>query len=323
MILLNLLYVAVGLAGLFFGSEQLVRSASRLATSFSIPSVVIGLTVVSVGTSLPELVVSVSAALRGSSDISMGNVVGSNIANIGLILGASGLISPLLVHISLVRREIPFMIGLTAVLWLFVSDGQLGPLEGLLFVVTFVAFTFFLYRSNGIDVAGQVEIEAEVASIGGSPPIKRGREALLLVGGVVVLVVGAQLTVEGAVAIARSLGVSELAIGLTLVAVGTSLPELATSAVAAYRGHVDIAIGNVVGSNIANILLILGVTSIINPIHVSALIIQRDMLVAMIFAVGLLIFVLDRKLQRWQAGLALAIYFAMTIIVFVQDSAPR
>ncbi|MCS6835903.1 MAG: calcium/sodium antiporter [Anaerolineae bacterium] len=323
MILINLLSVAAGLLGLFLGGEWLVRSASRLATSFSIPSVVIGLTVVSVGTSLPELVVSVSAALRGSSDIAMGNVVGSNIANIGLILGISGLISPLLVHISLVRREIPIMIGVTIVLWLFISDGQLAQLEGLLFLATFVVFTFFLYRFNGIDVEGEAEVEAEVSSIEGPPPINRAREVLVLVVGLVLLVAGAQLTVDGAVNIARSLGVSELVIGLTLVAVGTSLPELATSAVAAYRGHVDIAVGNVVGSNIANILLILGATSVINPINVNNLIIQRDMLIALIFAVGLLVFVLDRTLQRWQAGLALLIYFAITAIFFIQEAAAR
>jgi len=319
--LLNVVYVLVGLVALYYGAEWLVRAASRLATSFGIPAIVIGLTIVAVGTSMPELVVSVSAALRGSSDISMGNVVGSNIANIGLILGISGLISPLLVHISLVRREIPFMIGVTAALWLLVSDGQLAQLEGLVFLAIFVVFTFLLYRSNGVDAEGKAEVESEVSSIEGPPPVNRGREVLMLLVGTAVLVAGAQLTVDGAVAIARSVGVSELAIGLTLVAVGTSLPELATSAVAAYRGHVDIAVGNVVGSNIVNILLILGVTSVINPINVSPLIIQRDMLVAMIFAVGLLIFVMDRKLQRWQAGLALAIYFAMTAVVFIQDAA--
>jgi len=320
--LLNVVYLLVGLVALYYGAEWLVRAASRLATSFGIPAIVIGLTIVAVGTSMPELVVSVSAALRGSSDISMGNIVGSNIANIGLILGVSGVIAPLVVHISLVRREIPIMIGVTAILWLLVSDGQLAHLEGLLFVGGFVVFTYLLYRtSDSPDEADQQEVDAEVSSIEGTAVIRRGVELAYLVGGITTLVVGAQLMVEGAVAIARSVGVSELAIGLTLVAVGTSLPELATSVLASYRGHADIAIGNVVGSNIANILLILGLTSAISPITVSLLVIQRDMLIAFAFAVGLLGFVLDRKLQRWQSGIILAIYFASVVLVFVQDAA--
>ena len=318
----NFLMIAAGLAGLFFGGEWLVKGSSRLARSFGISALIIGLTIVAIGTSTPELIVSVDAALRGSSDISVGNIIGSNIANIGLILGIAGLISPMVVKTSLVRREIPIMVGVTLLLLLLVGDGTISQGDGLLLLVGMVAFISLLIyaeqRASAAEQALEAGVEAELeAEIDGNITAKqRPREALRVVLGIALLVVGARLTVAGAVALARGIGVSELVIGITLVAVGTSLPELATSVVAAFRGEADISIGNVVGSNIANILLILGVTSVISPVSVAPQIIRLDIWVALGFALVLFPFALNQKLTRWEAGVLLAVYIGYILVTF-------
>lgn len=318
----NFLMIAAGLAGLFFGGEWLVKGSSRLARSFGISALIIGLTIVAIGTSMPELIVSTDAALRGSSDISVGNVIGSNIANIGLILGIAGLISPMVVKTSLVRREIPIMVGVTLLLLLLVGDGTISQGDGLLLLVGMVAFISLLIyaeqRASAAEQALEAGVEAELeAEIDGNITAKqRPREALRVVLGIALLVVGARLTVDGAVALARGIGVSELVIGITLVAVGTSLPELATSVVAAFRGEADISIGNVVGSNIANILLILGVTSVISPVSVAPQIIRLDIWVALGFALVLFPFALNQKLTRWEAGVLLAVYVGYILVTF-------
>lgn len=318
----NFLMIAAGLAGLFFGGEWLVKGSSRLARSFGISALIIGLTIVAIGTSMPELIVSTDAALRGSSDISVGNVIGSNIANIGLILGIAGLISPMVVKTSLVRREIPIMVGVTLLLLLLVGDGTISQGDGLLLLVGMVAFISLLIyaeqRASTAEQALEAGVEAELeAEIDGNITAKqRPREALRVVLGIALLVVGARLTVDGAVALARGIGVSELVIGITLVAVGTSLPELATSVVAAFRGEADISIGNVVGSNIANILLILGVTSVISPVSVAPQIIRLDIWVALGFALVLFPFALNQKLTRWEAGVLLAVYVGYILVTF-------
>lgn len=314
--------IAAGLAGLFFGGEWLVKGSSRLARSFGISALIIGLTIVAIGTSMPELIVSTDAALRGSSDISVGNVIGSNIANIGLILGIAGLISPMVVKTSLVRREIPIMVGVTLLLLLLVGDGTISQGDGLLLLVGMVAFiSLLIYAEQRASQAEQaleagVEAELEREIDGEVTPKQRPREALRVVLGIALLVVGARLTVDGAVALARGIGVSELVIGITLVAVGTSLPELATSVVAAFRGEADISIGNVVGSNIANILLILGVTSVISPVSVAPQIIRLDIWVALGFALVLFPFALNQKLTRWEAGVLLAVYVGYILVTF-------
>lgn len=318
----NFLMIAAGLAGLFFGGEWLVKGSSRLARSFGISALIIGLTIVAIGTSMPELIVSTDAALRGSSDISVGNVIGSNIANIGLILGLAGLISPMVVKTSLVRREIPIMVGVTLLLLLLIGDGQISQVDGLLLLVGMVAFlSLLIYAEQRASQAEQVleaGVEAELErEIDGEITAKqRPREALRVLLGIALLVVGARLTVDGAVALARGIGVSELVIGITLVAVGTSLPELATSVVAAIRGEADISIGNVVGSNIANILLILGLTSVISPVTVAPQIIRLDIWVALGFALVLFPFALNQKLTRWEAGVLLAVYVGYILVTF-------
>ncbi len=305
--------IVLGLVGLLVGGNGLVRSATRLAASFGVSPLVIGLTVVAIGTSMPELVVSVSAALQGSSDISIGNVVGSNIANIGLILGLAGLITPLVINTMLIKREIPVMIAVAVLALLMALDGTMGLVEGGILLAGYVIFTFVLYRFSPSAAADpELTVEIQKLSSADKPP-RRVVTAFWLLVWLGVLIAGAQFTVSGAVDIARFLGVSELVIGLTLVAVGTSLPEIVTSVIASIRGESDLAAGNVVGSNIANILVILGTTAIIRPIGVSSDVLTYDFPIMLVFSVLLLPFVLDRKLQRWQAGLLLLAYVGYII----------
>lgn len=269
--------LALGVVLLVGGGEFLVRGASDLARSLGISAVVIGLTVVAFGTSAPELAVNVSAALQGRGAISFGNVIGSNLANIGLILGLSALIKPLPVGSRLIRRELPLMLlatGVTILLaldpWLRGEPARFDRLDGM---VLLLFFALFLY-STALDVFGRdrrdpVLAEAE-EELGHVPPRARGRCLLMVVGGLVSLLIGGRVTVDAASAIARGLGVSEAVIGLTVVAVGTSLPELVTSLVATARGAPDIAVGNVIGSNLFNLLFILGTTAVVRPVDVPA-----------------------------------------------------
>jgi cation:H+ antiporter len=321
--ILDILSIAVGLAVLYVGAEWLVRSASRLATSFGVPALIIGLTIVALGTSAPELIVSVSAALAGSSDIALGNILGSNVANIGLILGLAGLINILTVNEQLVRREIPVMVGVSVLLWAMAADGEIGRLEGLALLMGYGVFTFALYYfrekpPSPKEQAAIGEIEEEVARIekvepSAAPDINRLRETGVLAVGLALLAVGAQFTVNGAVNIARVLGISELVIGLTLVAVGTSLPEIVTSLVAAYRRHSDIAIGNVVGSNIGNILAILGLTALITPIQVAPELLTFEFPAMIFFAALVIPFAWNRQLNKWEAVAFLVAYAVFVI----------
>lgn len=253
-------YMAAGLAILVFGADWLVKGASRLAIEFGISPLVVGLTVVAFGTSAPELAVSVTSAYSGASDIAVANVVGSNICNVLLILGLSALIAPLVVHQQLVRMDVPIMIGMSVLLLVLVADGSINLWDSSLLAALIVAYTVFLItearREKSPEIVAEYAEGAQEAAGGekGNLPVNIG----LVVVGLVALVFGADLLVGGAIALAKTLGVSEAVIGLTVVAVGTSLPELATSVVAAMKGERDIAIGNVVGSNIFNIGSVLG-----------------------------------------------------------------
>jgi cation:H+ antiporter len=265
-----------GLAVLTAGAEGLVRGASRLALLAGISPLVVGLTVVAYGTSTPELVVSVKAALGGNPDIAVGNVVGSNIFNVLFILGVSALIAPLVVARQLVRLEVPIMIGVSVLLWVLALGGRLSRIEAIVLFAGIVAYTIWTIRRSVREQAAARATPAAggaagpvgggAAPAGGAPP--RGARAILtsvafVAGGLVLLVVGGRWFVDGSIALARTLGVSDLVIGLTIVAAGTSMPEVATSILATIRGERDIAIGNVVGSNIYNILAILGFSAII------------------------------------------------------------
>ncbi|MCU0513112.1 MAG: calcium/sodium antiporter [Anaerolineae bacterium] len=302
--------VAAGLVALFFGGDWLVQGAARLAQSFRIAPLIIGLTVVAVGTSAPELLVSVQAALQSNSQLALGNVIGSNIANIGLILGLSALIAPCRIQRSLIRREIPLMIAVTVLAALFILDGDLTRLEGAVLLIGFGLFNVLMYR---LATQERREHPEQVPAVNAPVPpvlIRRGREAARLLVGLVALVAGAQWLITGAVNIARALDIPELVIGLTMVALGTSLPELATSVIAALRGHSEISFGNVVGSNIANLLLILGLTVFIAPFGPGAGV-TVDVLVMVGLAFILLPFALrQQRLSRLEGGVLLLAYAA-------------
>ena len=258
-----ILYLVGGLIMLFIGAEGLIRGSSNLAIKIGITPLVVGLTVVAFGTSTPELVVSLKAALLGNSSISLGNVVGSNIANIALILGVAALIKPLDVHAKVIMREIPIMIGISLLLLLLLLDGELGFIDGLVFVSGIITYTFVNVWMARKEKSPEVDKEFKdgLKSKLGIPV-----SIVLMIAGLGLLILGANLFVRSAVAIAKMFNVSDAIIGLTIVAIGTSLPELITSIVAAYKKESDIAIGNVVGSNIFNILGILGITALIIPI---------------------------------------------------------
>ncbi len=306
--LLDAVYIVLGLIGLFLGGNWLVQGASRLAASLGISPIVIGLTVVAFGTSMPELLVSLDAALRGSSDIAIGNVVGSNIANIGLILGMTGLILTIPIHIQLIKREIPIMIAISVLVYLLALDGAISRLDGLLLFAGIIIFTtvlIILSRRERLPPVEEHELEEE-EHITGS--INRLVEIGRFVVGLAVLLVGANLLVTGAVDIARMAGISEVVIGLTLVAFGTSLPELVTAIIAAVKRHDDILFGNVIGSNIFNLLGILGATALVRPVQVAPSLLRFDLLVMIGFAVVVLPFALNRLLHRWEAAVLLAGY---------------
>lgn len=257
------LYLAGGLIFLFIGAEGLIRGASALALRVGITPLVVGLTVVAFGTSTPELVVSLKAALIGNSSISLGNVVGSNIANIALILGIAALIRPLDVHANVIRREIPIMIGLSILLIVLLLDGELGLIDGIIFVAGIITYTIVNILMARKEKNAEVENEFKE---GLKTKLGVPVSIVFVVGGLGLMILGANLFVTSAISIAKAIGVSDAIIGLTIVAVGTSLPELITSIVAAYKNESDIAIGNVVGSNIFNILGILGITALVIPL---------------------------------------------------------
>jgi cation:H+ antiporter len=260
---LSFLLLLVGGLCLYYGAEWLVRGSAGLALAFGVSSVVVGLTVVSFGTSAPELVVSTLAAIENKPAIALGNVVGSNIANIGLILGLTALIAPPIAEGSLRTRELPILLISTAALPLVLIDGSIGRLDAAVFLFGAIAFTYATLRWTDREPKSLAEPDSTDMK-----PEPLGTWALtgLVLLGLVVLFIGGKAFVEGAVGVATWLGVSDRFVGLTVVALGTSLPELAASLVAAMRGHSELAVGNVIGSNILNILLIFGIAGLVRPI---------------------------------------------------------
>jgi cation:H+ antiporter len=328
---LTLLLFLCGLVLLVVGAELLVRGASCLATAIGISPLVIGLTVVAYGTSSPELAVSVQAALNGQADIALGNVVGSNIFNVLFILGLSALITPLLVAQQLVRLDVPLMIGIS-LLTLFVAlDGVVSPFDGAFLFVGAIVYTIFLIRQSRNEGKAITEEYAQEFGAKGSQPAGSVVFQLgLIVAGLALLVLGSRWLVNGAVEAARWLGVSELVIGLTIIAAGTSLPEVATSVLASIRGERDIAVGNVVGSNIFNILAVLGLSSLLAPSGVSAApaVLRFDLLIMIAVTVACLpIFFTGHIINRWEGALFLGYYVAYTLYLILDatghDALPR
>lgn len=304
------LFVA-GLAALVFGADLLVRGASRIAFAFGISPLVVGLTVVAFGTSAPEIAVSVGAVLAGTSDIAIGNVVGSNIFNIALILGVSALIVPLVVHSQVIRQEVPILIAASALLVGLAWDGSIGRVDALVFTGLLVAYTaFVVVQSRRRTRALERELGAEA-----TPPARGGVPLqLALVGvGLGLLVLGSDWLVGAAVVFARAFGVSDLVVGLTIVAAGTSLPEVATSVMAAVKGERDIAVGNVVGSNLFNIFGCLGLSGLVaaDGLAVAPAVMQLDIWVMLALAVALLpIAVTGSEISRREGAMLLVAYVA-------------
>jgi len=306
MMTLQLVWISVSLVLLFVGAESLVRGSSAIAIRAGLSPLMVGLTIVAFGTSSPELVVSLKATLAGQGDIAVGNVVGSNSFNIGIILGLTALICPIPVHLQIIKMDAPIALAMAILLPLFLIDGVIGRVDGTILFAGIVGYTLLNFRlaraasRSGEGVDGAAETQG-----------RKGHwlfDAGFVIGGLGILVLGSNLLVNNAVALAESLGVSQAVIGLTIVAAGTSMPELATSLVAAFRKQPDIAIGNIVGSNIFNILGILGVASLASPITAPGI-----NLVDYAFMIGFSLLLLPllytgRMLHRIEGVLLLVVY---------------
>lgn len=314
-----------GLAILVVGGEALVRGASALALKVGMSALVVGLTVVALATSAPELAVTVSSILDGEPDLAVGNVVGSNIANVLLIVGVSALVLPLLVKVQLVRIDIPVMVGLSVLFLVLAVDGEITRLDGAVLFILLVVYIALAVtigrRSTARDAARDPSVAQEedtAETIAKRTPA--WLDALLLTGGVALLVLGAQLLVAGAAGIASALGVSELVIGLTVVAIGTSLPELATSVVAVRRGQRDLAVGNVVGSSIFNLGAVMGIGALVSPSAIpvppSAIALDIRLMIACSAALLPLAFT-GFVIGRWEGALLLALYVAYTVYLLL------
>jgi cation:H+ antiporter len=318
-VLLHFALLLVGGSLLYFGAEWLVRGAAGLARSFGVRSIVVGLTVVGYGTSAPEMTVSISASLRGSAPIALGNVVGSNIANLGLILGMTALIAPPHTDGSLIRRELPLLLATAVALPLLLLDGRISRVEGFALLATAVLFTLVLVRGSRSMSVDTSAMEDAAESAGAIHPKSRGALAAWTILGLMLLVVGGELFVRGAIALARSLSISERVIALTVVAVGTSLPELATSLVAASRGHSDLAVGNVVGSNLYNVLLVLGGAAAIRPVAGNLREMRVDLCALAVMTFVAVVFLRTRRrLQRWEGALLVLGYVAFLVALLLR-----
>lgn len=304
--LLDIIFLLGGIVLLYFGAEGLVGGSVSLAQRLKLTPLVIGLTVVALGTSMPELVVSVGAALSGSAPIAAGNVVGSNIANIALILGASAIICPLAVHLRIVRLDLPLLVIVSFGMAVIIYDQTVGRLEGAILVAGLIGYTWFSLRAARKETAANDVFAEIIPKTMRSIPASLG----LVVGGLLLLVIGARLLVTGAVAIAQSFGLSEAVIGLTIVAAGTSLPELATSLIAALKKEADIAVGNIVGSNMFNILGILGIASLVRPLENTGM---STLDLGLMIALAIVLLPLARtgwRINRWEGAFFLVTYLA-------------
>lgn len=313
---LYLVLCLVGFALLYFGAEWLVKGSSSLARGLGVSPIVIGLTVVAFGTSAPELVVSLISSIAGKSMIAVGNVVGSNICNIALILGLSAAFQPITSDPSVRRRDIPIMLAISLYLVVLSLDDKLGRIEGATLVAGIIAYTLLCYYFATKEVKKGVDTEAVMSDLGVETVEyveSRKKQIVLIVVGIFGVVVGAQLVVANAVEIMRLLGVSEKFIGLTIVAFGTSLPELATSVVAALRKEMDISIGNLVGSNVFNIMSVLGVASLVRPIPIPGGFVHSGLVIdyAVMLFTSFLPWVMLRKnntISRFDGSILLACY---------------
>lgn len=323
---MTVLLLLAGFAVLVVGGEVLVRGASTLAAAVGISPLVVGLTVVSFATSAPELAVTLQASVSGSPGLAVGNVVGSNVVNILLVLGVSGLILPLAIRGSVVRRDVPVMIAMSVLFWLMSLDGTMSTLDGAVLVLLLAGYVVAMVVRSRRGSRTKEKL-TETATAPEAPETGRGRRLALATGmvgvGVAMLVLGARWLVSAATDIASQLGLSETVIGLTVVAVGTSLPELATSVIAAIKGDVEVAVGNAIGSNIFNIGAVMGLAAVITdggvPVDAGAIGFDLPVMIAIAFAMLPIAFT-GFTVARWEAGLFLA-YYAAYVAYLLLDSA--
>ena len=308
-LLLQVFLLALGFVLLIKGADWFVDGSSSVAARFGIPQLVIGLTIVAMGTSAPEAAVSISAAFSGNAEITVGNIVGSNILNILIILGLSSVIVPIAVAKSTVRYEMPFMILITGLLLLLGFDGKLGLIDGIIFIVFFAAYLAYLFMMAKKDKNAQQEDES-------IKQFSLPKSIIFVIIGLAMIILGSNVTVDAASKIAEMFGMDERFIGLTVVALGTSLPELFTSVSAARKGNADIAIGNIVGSNIFNILFVCGISALIVPVPFASNFVF-DVIVAVAAAVMLMVcsIIGKHKLKRWAGIVMLLSYVAYFAVI--------
>ena len=310
----NIPIFIVGLALLCYSANWLVKGSSLLAKSYGIKPLIVGLTIVAIGTSAPELVVSVIAVIEKSSDLALGNIIGSNICNIGLILGICSLMCPLAVPSLLLKKELPIMVFTSGLLFFFGANLLISRVEGVILLVGMISFMLYLILpalKGREEVHLDINDEKEYTKNG----INRLKNIGLVIAGMSGLVVGSHMMVKSSIFIAKSIGISEFVIGLVVVAVGTSLPELSTSVVAALRKETDILVGNVIGSNISNVLLVIGTVAVLEPLSVDKSILSFEFPVMMIFSVVLFPFLCFRPVLQKVGGIALILGYAFVVVI--------
>ncbi|MGR3180023.1 MAG: calcium/sodium antiporter [Candidatus Anammoxibacter sp.] len=310
----NIPIFIAGLALLCYSANWLVKGSSLLAKSYGIKPLIVGLTIVAIGTSAPELVVSVIAVIEKSSDLALGNIIGSNICNIGLILGICSLMCPLAVPSLLLKKELPIMVFTSGLLFFFGANLLISRVEGVILLVGMISFMLYLILpalKGREEVHLDINDEKEYTKNG----INRWKNIGLVIAGMVGLVVGSHMMVKSSIFIAKSIGISEFIIGLVVVAVGTSLPELSTSVVAALRKETDILVGNVIGSNISNVLLVIGTVAVLEPLSVDKSVLSFEFPVMMIFSVALFPFLCFRPVLQKVGGIALILGYVFVVVI--------
>ena len=312
----TIILLVIGLIVLIIGGDYLVRGASSIALRLHLSPLVVGLTIVAFGTSAPELIISVQAALKGSPDIAMGNVIGSNICNLSLVLGITAIIHPVKVHNNSIKVDWPMTMGSSILLYLVVREGVIGPVAGLIFITALVIYLYFIIKQSRKDTK-EAQKQMNEEDIPDAPKKQVWKDMFFMLIGCVALYYGSEWFVTSAKGLAIDLGIEERVVGLTVVALGTSLPELVTAAVASFKGETDLALGNLMGSNIFNILSILGITSIIRPIHVNETILNNDIVWMLMITLMILPLMIMRREVGRADGLILLIVYTIYIYTVV------
>lgn len=316
---MDYLLFAIGLGGVLLGANILVQGASRLATRLGVPPIVVGLTIVGFGTSAPEIIVSGIASATGDPDTALGNVVGSNVANIGLVLGVTALMSPMIPDRTVLRREGPVMVVVSAAFLFLAFTGQYTQWQGAIMLLVLAVFLYLSFRWSREDAPPAMLGDVEEIPVAGGRSVNIPLQVGYVVVGIAMLFGGGQALITGAVGIAETFGIPQFVIASTLIAIGTSVPELATSAVASFRKEADIAVGNVIGSNLFNLLAVLGIASLIAEIPIDGTVQRLDMPIMVSFSVVALIFARSgHKMERWEGAVLFAGYVSYMALLLLR-----